>query len=85
LIDPFLNRRYGANRFRADSQLCARNDPAARSVLFGMDTPTQYHEFAQACERLAIQTENEQHKKILREMAMAWRELAEKSERQNDR
>jgi hypothetical protein len=50
-----------------------------------MDTPTRYHEFAKVCEGFAIQTKDEQHKKILREMALAWRELAEKIERENYR
>jgi hypothetical protein len=59
--------------------------PCRAACLFGMDTRTQYREFAEACERLAIQTKDEQHKKILREMAVTWRELAEKIERENDR
>jgi hypothetical protein len=48
------------------------------ACLSGMDTPKQYYEFAEVCERLAVQTKNEQHKKILSEMAMTWRQLAEK-------
>jgi hypothetical protein len=50
-----------------------------------MDTPTQYHKFAEVCERLAIQTKDEQHKKVLWEMASIWRELAENIEREHDR
>lgn len=48
------------------------------ACLSGMDTLKQYYEFAEVCERLAIQTKNEQHKKILSEMAMTWRQLAGK-------
>jgi hypothetical protein len=55
------------------------------TCLFSMDTPTQYYEFAEVCERLAIQTKDERHNKILREMAVTWRKLAEKIERENDR
>jgi hypothetical protein len=59
--------------------------PSRAACLFGMDARTQYREFADVCERLAIQTKNEQHEKILREMAATWRGLAEKIERENDR
>lgn len=53
--------------------------------LSSMDTPKQYYEFAEVCERLAIQTRNDQHKKILKAMALTWRQLAEKIEGKNDR
>jgi hypothetical protein len=63
-----------------------RSERSCRTAcLFDMDTRTQYHEFAEACERLAIQAKNEQHKNILREMAVTWRELAKKIEREKDR
>jgi hypothetical protein len=45
-----------------------------------MRTPDQYREFAAECYRLAAETKNDAHKKILREMARAWSELAEEVE-----
>lgn len=62
-----------------------RSERLSRATcLSSMDTPTQYREFAEVCERLAIQTKNEQHKNLLREMAMTWQRLAEKIEREKD-
>lgn len=55
------------------------------TCFFGMDTPTQYYEFAELCERLAVQAKDQRHKKILTEMASTWRDLAEKIESDNDR
>ncbi len=46
------------------------------SGLFHMETPAQYREFAEECDRLARQTEKEGHRKILEEMAETWRKLA---------
>lgn len=47
-----------------------------------MDSSKQYHAFAEQCDHLAVQVKNEQHQKILKEMAAAWRELAEEIERE---
>ena len=45
-----------------------------------MDSSKQYREFGEQCDRIASTPGNEQHKKILREMAVAWRVLAEETE-----
>jgi hypothetical protein len=45
-----------------------------------MRTPDQYREFAAECYRFAAEAKNEEHQKILREMARAWSELAEEIE-----
>jgi hypothetical protein len=54
-----------------------REVPAAG--LFRMETASkrQYEEFAQECERLAKEARTERHRAVLREMAEAWRKLAE--------
>jgi hypothetical protein len=41
-----------------------------------METSAQYREFAEECDRWARQTENDGHRKILKEMAETWRTLA---------
>ena len=45
-----------------------------------MRTPDQYREFAAECYRLATEARTEEHRKILQEMARAWREVAEEVE-----
>jgi len=40
----------------------------------------QYREFAAECYRLVAEAKEEGHQRILREMARAWRELAEQAE-----
>jgi uncharacterized protein len=46
-----------------------------------MRTPDQYREFAAECYRLAAEAAmTEEHRKILQEMARAWREVAEEVE-----
>jgi hypothetical protein len=42
-----------------------------------MQTRTEYLEFAEECDRLAKETEAERHRMALKEMAEAWRKLAE--------
>jgi hypothetical protein len=42
-----------------------------------METSTQYREFAEHCLRLADQADTEPHRRILKEMAEAWEELAD--------
>jgi len=37
----------------------------------------KYEEFAQECERLAQESRTEHHRGVLREMAEAWRRLAQ--------
>jgi hypothetical protein len=44
------------------------------------ESSKQYREFAEECERLAPQTTNEHHRKLLKEMAGAWRKLADAAE-----
>ena len=45
-----------------------------------MQTPEQYRAFAEECECLAKQTEDEHHRKVLREMAKEWIKLAEEAD-----
>jgi hypothetical protein len=47
--------------------------------LFRMETASRrkYEEFAEECERLAKEARSEHHRTVLREMAEAWRKLAE--------
>ena len=42
-----------------------------------MRTPNQYREFAAECYRMAAEAKTEAQEKILREMALAWSEVAE--------
>jgi hypothetical protein len=47
-----------------------------------METSAQYREFAEQCVWLAeFQTETERHRRILKEMAEAWKELADEVDR----
>jgi len=50
------------------------------AALVGMETPSQYREFADTCDRLAGQVESEAHRASLIEMANQWRKLAEETE-----
>ena len=47
--------------------------------LFRMENASRrkYEEFAAECERLAKEARSEHHRAVLREMADAWRKLAE--------
>jgi hypothetical protein len=45
-----------------------------------MTSSIQYHEFAKECLRLAKQATDERHRKILEEMAEAWRKVAEEAD-----
>ena len=49
--------------------------------LVGMETPSQYREFADTCDRLAGQVESEAHRASLIEMADHWRRLAEEADK----
>jgi hypothetical protein len=46
-----------------------------------MGNAEDYRGFAAECERLAQQIINENHRRILREMARVWRDFAEKTEK----
>lgn len=48
---------------------------------FRMGNAEDYRGFAAESERLAQQITNENHRRILREMARVWRDLAEKAEK----
>jgi hypothetical protein len=45
-----------------------------------METSAQYREFAEECGRLAKQAKTDDHRKILEEMAEAWRTVAAEAE-----
>jgi len=45
-----------------------------------MRTPEQYREFAAECYHLAAAANTQEQRKILEEMARAWREVAEEIE-----
>ncbi len=47
-----------------------------------MENPNQYREFAEQCEAFAAVAETERHRNILKEMAEAWRRLAQEAEDQ---
>ena len=49
-------------------------------ALIAMETPSQYREFAETCDRLAGQVESEAHRASLIEMAEQWRKLAEETD-----
>ena len=53
-----------------------RQVAGATRGLFEMRTPDQYREFAAECYRLAAEAKTEAQEKILREMALAWSEVA---------
>ena len=46
-----------------------------------MTSSTQYREFAEECLRLAKQTKDEHHRKVLKEMAEAWSSLAKEGDK----
>jgi hypothetical protein len=48
--------------------------------LVHMETPGQYRDLAETCDRLATQVESEAHRASLIEMANVWRKLAEDRE-----
>jgi hypothetical protein len=47
------------------------------------ETSAQYRDFAKECDRLAQEAKTEHHRKILEEMAEAWRRVA--AEADNER
>jgi hypothetical protein len=46
-----------------------------------MRTPDQYREFVAQCYRLAAEAKTEVHQKMMEEMARAWNEVAEQTEK----
>ena len=46
-----------------------------------LETSGQYREFAEECDRLAKQTKAGAHRKILEEMAEAWRMVAAEADK----
>jgi hypothetical protein len=50
-----------------------------------MQTPADYRKFAEECRRLAGDAKSERQRKILQEMAEAWRTLADETERDAQR
>jgi hypothetical protein len=51
------------------------------AALIAMETPSQYREFADTCDRLARQVGSEAHRASLIEMADQWRRLAEETDK----
>ncbi len=60
--------------------MCKERVAAARDFL-GMETTAQYRDFAEKCDRLVEETKDPRHKRLLQEMAQAWRALAEAEEK----
>lgn len=54
---------------------------AEDAPVIGMETPSQFREFAETCDRLAGQVESEAHRASLIEMADQWRRLAEEADK----
>jgi hypothetical protein len=50
-----------------------------------MEPPREYRQFAEECRRLARKADNEQHRKILTEMAEVWSRLAVEAEQKKPR
>jgi hypothetical protein len=48
-----------------------------------MKTSAQYLEFAEDCDRLVMEAKDPRHKKVLQEMAQAWRKLADEADQKN--
>jgi hypothetical protein len=46
-----------------------------------METSAQYREFAEECDRLAREAKTDTHRKILEEMAKAWRTVAAEADK----
>jgi hypothetical protein len=49
-----------------------------------METPARYRGLAAECLRLVAMAKTEEHRKILREMAHAWQQVAEAAETQSE-
>ena len=49
-----------------------------------MHTSTQYGTFAEECDRLAKEAQEERHRMVLKEMAEAWRKLAKEADRMGE-
>jgi hypothetical protein len=50
-----------------------------------METPTQYRQFAEECDRMAKHANTERQRNILKEMAEEWSQLAENADRTGQR
>jgi hypothetical protein len=48
-----------------------------------METPFEYWNFAEECDRLAQEAQTQRHRDILRRMAEAWRRVAAEEEAKN--
>ncbi len=48
-----------------------------------MENLSQYREFAEQCELFAVEAKTERHRNILKEMAEAWRRLAQELDGMN--
>ena len=56
-------------------------DYRVRDGASAMQTSTRYETFAEECAHLAEQAKTERPRKVLAEMAEAWRKLAQEAER----
>jgi hypothetical protein len=54
--------------------------PGRAAGYSGMETSTEYRQFAQECRRLAREAKTERHRNIMEEMARAWDRLAKEAE-----
>jgi len=64
-------------------QTCVRERPHRRALISHMETSTQYRELAEQCKWLAGHIETERHRSVLKEMAEAWKELADEADRRD--
>ncbi len=65
----------------ARSVICARERSHGAHVCFDVETSQHFREFAAECDRLAQEAMTEEHRTILRRMAVAWLNLAEEYDR----
>jgi len=65
--------------FHPHNRLCIRERACECPVVPDMEPTTQYQRFAEECRRLAREAKNEQHRKLLDEMAQAWEKVAKEA------
>ena len=74
MFGPQETENVGLRALHLEQGWCQLNFPS-------MHTSTQYGTFAEECDRLAKEAQAERHRMVLKEMAEAWRKLAEEADR----